>query len=48
MKMFSATERLAHRLTSWYTVLMPACWACSGPPKRTGVPPSRMSPASMS
>ena len=24
--MFSATERLAARLTSWYTVLMPARW----------------------
>src|SRR5262245_29449221 len=45
-RMFSATERFVHRLTSWYTVLMPASCACAGLPKDTGTPARRISPAS--
>src|SRR5690242_15016690 len=44
--MFSATVRLGHRLTSWYTVLIPSCWAWCGLVIRTGVPSSSTTPAS--
>jgi hypothetical protein len=48
MKMFSATERFGQRLTSWYSVLIPCCCACSGPVKATGAPSSVISPRSIS
>ena len=44
---FSATLRFSHRLTSWYTVLMPAACACSGLEKLTALPSTTMVPASM-
>ncbi len=42
--MFSATERFGHRLTSWYTVLMPSFCASSGDAGRIGKSSSRISP----
>ena len=45
--MFSATVRFAQRFTSWYTVLMPAAWACGGPPNDTVRPSSVMAPESI-
>src|SRR6478735_3725070 len=42
--MFSATDRLGQRLTSWYTVLMPSFCAASGDRGQTGVPASSIWP----
>ena len=43
---FCATDIDGTRLTSWYTVLMPAACASSGRPNATGSPSSSSSPAS--
>lgn len=48
MKMFSATERLVQRLTSWKTVLTPAAVACIGPVNDTGSPSRAIAPSSVS
>ena len=45
--MFSATERLVTRLTSWYTVATPACCASAGPANETSFPATSIEPASM-
>ncbi len=45
--MFSATVRFSQRLTSWYTVAIPAAWASPGPENRCGSPSTRISPESM-
>ena len=46
--MFSATVRFVHRLTSWYTVLMPAAWEAAGRGERLRRRPATvMLPASM-
>jgi hypothetical protein len=45
--MFSATDRFGRRLTSWYTVEMPAAWACAGPLNATCSLPRVMVPESM-
>ena len=44
---FSATERFSQRLTSWYTVLIPAAWACDGAAKRSSSPSTVMVPESI-
>ena len=42
---FSATERLAQRLTSWKTTATPPACACAGPEKLTSLPSTSMRPA---
>ncbi|MNW65235.1 hypothetical protein D3C74_435960 [compost metagenome] len=45
--MFSATERFEQRLTSWYTVLMPASWESRVRVNRCSAPETTMRPASI-
>ena len=44
---FSPTERLSQRLTSWYTVEMPALWASAVLLKMRGSPATTIVPLSM-